>query len=147
LLNCAIPAPHLSAFTLGAHTPRIVVDGVVIQRRRWEVVTAEIAGIGGRMRTAREWEAVQVWRRGLDLPRRLYFMPDSEGKPLYLDFSSVVSVINFVRSLASAQRVVLTEALPDPERLWLRTKDGSLTSEIRTLLWRDRRRGSAGAVR
>ena len=94
------------------------------------------------MPTEREWLALQIWRRGLGLPRRVYFLPDTEGKPVYLDFSSVLSVTNFVRCLRSAQRVVLTEALPDPERLWLRTKDGTLTSEIRTLLWRDRRTGS-----
>ncbi|MFI9172420.1 hypothetical protein [Streptomyces lincolnensis] len=140
LINCAIPALHLSAFTLGPYTPRIVVDGVVVQRRRWEIAVEDVPGVGGRIRTEQEWLAVQIWRRGLDLPRRLYFMPDTEGKPVYLDFSSVLSVTNFLRCMRSAHRVVLTEALPDPERLWLRTKDGALTSEIRTLLWRNRRK-------
>jgi hypothetical protein len=143
LINCATPALSLSAFTLGPHTPRIVIDGVIIQRRRWEVGAADIPTASGRVPTEREWLALQVWRHDLGLPKRAYFWLDTEGKPMYLDFSSVVSVSNFHRCLRPAQRVALTEAQPDPERLWLRTKDGTQTSEIRTLLWRDRRRASA----
>ncbi|MPZ27442.1 MAG: hypothetical protein GEV12_13795 [Micromonosporaceae bacterium] len=138
LINCAIPALSLSAFALGPYTPRIIIDGVVVQRRRWEVGVADIPRASGRVPTEREWLALQIWRRGLGLPKCTYFLPDTEGKPVYLDFSSVLSVTNFLRCVRSAQRVVLTEALPDPERLWLRTKNGTLTSEIRTLLWRDR---------
>jgi hypothetical protein len=142
LINCAIPALALSAFTLGPYTPRIIIDGVVIQRRRWEIGATDIPSTSGRVPTEREWLTLQIWRRNLGLPRRMYFLPDTEGKPVYLDFASVLSVANFLRCLRSAQRVVLTEALPDPERLWLNTKDGTLTSEIRTLLWRDRRTAS-----
>lgn len=142
LINCAIPALALRPFTLGTYTPRIVIDGVVIQRRRWEFSVEDIPGTTGRVPTEREWLALQVWRHGPGLPRRVYFLLDTEGKPIYLDFSSVLSVTNFLRCLQHARRVVLTEALPDPERLWLRTKDGTLTSEIRLLLWRDRQAAS-----
>jgi hypothetical protein len=139
LLNCTIPALSLKPFTLGPHTPRIVIDGVVIQRRRWELAAATIPTATGRVPTGREWLALQVWRCDLGLPRCVYFLLDTEGKPIYLDFSSVLSVTNFLHCLRSAERVVVTEALPDPAHLWLRTRDGTLTSEIRLLLWRDRR--------
>lgn len=138
LMNCAIPALALPAFTLGPYTPRIIIDGVVIQRRRWETGATDIPAVSGRVPTEREWLAIQVWRRGIGLPQYAYFLLNTERKPVYLDFSSVLSVTNFLRCLRQAQRVVLTEALPGPQRLWLRTKDGTLTSEIRTLLWRDR---------
>ncbi|MGW0711549.1 hypothetical protein ACWD4G_37305 [Streptomyces sp. NPDC002643] len=143
LIHCATPALSLTSFTLGPHTPRIVIDGVVVQRRRWEIGAADVPGASGRVPSGREWLALQTWRRGLGLPRRAYFWLDTEGKPMYIDFASVVSVSNFLRSSRDARTVVLTEAHPDPRHLWLRTKDGSLTSEIRTLLWRDRRRTSA----
>jgi hypothetical protein len=141
LIHCATPALSLSAFKLGPHTPRIVIDGVIIQRRRWEMSAADVPSAGGRVPTEREWLALQVWRHDLGLPTRAYFWLNTEAKPMYLDFSSVVSVSNFHRCLRPAQRVAVTEAQPDPRRLWLRTKDGTQTSEIRTLLWRDRRRG------
>jgi hypothetical protein len=93
--------------------------------------------------SAAEWLALQVWRRDVGLPRRAFFWLDTERKPMYLDFASVISVSNFQRCLRPARRMVVTEAQPDPDRLWLRTPDGTLTSEIRTLLWRDRRRRTA----
>lgn len=144
LVNCSIPALSLTPFTLGSYTPRIIIDGVVIQRRRWEIGTADFPSISGRLPTEREWLALQLWRRARGMPKCMYFLLDTEKKPVYLDFSSVLSVTNFARCLRRAQRAALTEALPDPQRLWLRTKDGTLTSEIRILLWRDRQtRGSA----
>ena len=142
LIHCCIPALHLPSFAVGGHTPRIVVDGVVVQRRRWQVAVADVPTITGRVPGAQDWLVVQVWRHGLGLPGRVYFMPDTERKPIFLDFSSVVSVANFAACVRAAERVVLTEALPDPEHLWLRTGDGTVPSEIRTLLWRDR--GRAG---
>jgi hypothetical protein len=138
LINCAIPALSLTTFTLGPYTPRIIIDGVVIQRRRWEIGTTDSPTVSGRQPTEREWLTLQTWRHDRGLPRRTYFLLDTEEKPIYLDFSSVLSVTNFLRCLSLAQRVTLTEALPDPRRLWLRTKDGTLTSELRTLVWRDR---------
>jgi hypothetical protein len=138
LMNCAIPALALRAFTLGAYTPRIIVDGIVVQRRRWEVPAADVPQANGRLPTGDEWLAVQAWRHHLGIPKCAYFRINTERKPVYLDFSSVVSVANFLRLKRQAQQVVLTEALPDSKNLWLRTKDGSLTSEIRTLLWRNR---------
>ena len=144
LINCAIPALSLEAFTIGSYTPRIVIDGVVVQRRRWQVGVADIPSARGRVPTEREWLAVQMWRQSLGLPKCAYFLLDTERKPIYLDLSSVLSVTNFLRCVRSGEQVVLTEALPDPQRLWLRTKDGSLTSEIRTLVWRDRRAAFQG---
>ncbi|MFE1932214.1 hypothetical protein ACFW95_17930 [Streptomyces sp. NPDC059474] len=140
LIHCATPAHVLHA---RSPHPRIVIDGVVVQRRRWEIGAADVPGASGRVPSGRRWLAFQTWRRGLGLPRRAYFWLDTEGKPMYIDFSPVVSVSNFLRSSRAARKVVLTEGHPDPQHLWLRTKDGSLTSEIRTLLWRDRRRTSA----
>jgi hypothetical protein len=139
LINCAIPALSLEAFTIGSYTPRIVIDGVVVQRRRWQVGVTDIPNARGRVPSAREWLAVQMWRQRLGLPKCAFFLLNTERKPIYLDFSSVLSVANFLRCVRAGEHVALTEALPDPQRLWLRTKDGSLTSEIRTLLWRDRR--------
>lgn len=139
LINCAIPALSLTPFIRGPHTPRIVIDGVVIQRRRWEIAATDFPDASGRSLTGPDWLAVQRWRRDLGLPRCGYFLLDTEDKPVYLDFASVLSVANFLRCLPRAGRLALTEALPDPRRLWLRTgQESTLTSEIRTLVWRDR---------
>ncbi|WP_144420161.1 hypothetical protein [Micromonospora haikouensis] len=138
LMNCALPALELPRLTAGAHTPRIVIDGVVLQRRRWHASSAEVPGIRGHHPSVGEWRAIMRWRHDRDLPRQVYFIVDTEEKPVYLDFASIVSVRNFCRMVARARHVVLSEALPDPDQLWLRTLDGRLTSELRFQVWRDR---------
>lgn len=142
LMNCALPALELPRFTAGEHTPRIVIDGVVLQRRRWHVNSADVPGIRGHHPSVEEWRAMMRWRHDRDLPRRVYFILDTEEKPVYLDFASIVSVRNFCRMVARAQHVVLSEVLPDPDQLWLWTQDGHLTSEFRFQMWRDRAAGS-----
>ncbi|OLF14693.1 lantibiotic dehydratase [Actinophytocola xanthii] len=140
LMNCALPALELPRLATGTHTPRIVLDGVVVQRRRWVLTRSDVPAPRGNQPTAKEWLAITRWRHRLGLPRRLYFTVDTEEKPMYLDLASVTSVRNFSRCLAAAQGVVLTEALPTPDQLWLTTPTGRLTAEIRVQLWRDRGR-------
>lgn len=142
LANCAIPALSLPVVSLGRCTPRIVINDVVIQRRRWEFESSEIPDMTGSLPSAAEWQRFHEWRTAADISRRVYFMPRGEAKPMYADFASVLSVANFLRSARRSASVVVSEALPNPEHLWLRTGTGALTSEIRILLHRDRRVGS-----
>jgi hypothetical protein len=137
LVHCATPAVELPRFTLGAHTPRIVVDGVVLQRRRWDppLPTVPLLRNGAR---ARDWGAVRLWQSRQDMPRFAFFITDVEPKPMWLDFDSPVSVANFSHAISKATRVTLTEMLPRPDQLWLTTQSGVHVSEIRILFTRKR---------
>ncbi|MGI5149661.1 hypothetical protein ACQEVC_25550 [Plantactinospora sp. CA-294935] len=136
LVCCATPALELPRISVGERTPRIVVDGVVLQRRRWDPRPADVPTFGGPEPTARDWRRLHDWRRRLGLPRHAFYLVDAEAKPMFLDFGSVLSVRSFVRTVGTATTLTLTEMLPEPPRLWLSTPDGTLTSELRTLWWR-----------
>ncbi|GIG90510.1 hypothetical protein [Plantactinospora endophytica] len=138
LVHCTTPALELPRISVGEHTPRIVVDGVVLQRRRWDPRPTDVPTFGGPEPTARDWRRLHDWRRRLGLPRHAFYLADAEAKPMFLDFGSVLSVRSFVRTVGTATAITLTEMLPEPPRLWLGTPDGTLTSELRTLWWRGR---------
>ncbi|HEX4061902.1 MAG TPA: hypothetical protein VHY58_12875 [Streptosporangiaceae bacterium] len=135
LAHCATPALDLFRFSFGTHTPRIVVDGVVLQRRRWDPPLPTIPLL---RKGARDWCEVRLWQSRLGLPRFAFFITDVEPKPMWLDFESPVSVANFSHSLRTATHVTLSEMLPRPDQLWLTTQSGVHVSEIRILFTRER---------
>lgn len=136
LAHCALPALELPRLRLGEHTPRLVVDGVVLQRRRWDPPVAAVPALPARGATGRHWRSLHSWRTERGMPRRVFFLTDAEPKPMWLDFDSALSVANLSHALRKARTVTFTEMLPLPESLWLRTPQGPLVSEIRTLLTR-----------
>lgn len=134
----AFPALTLPTIDLGEHTPRIVVDGVILQRRRWKVPAAEFAQHHGR--TADDFgHYLAAWRakerRGL--PARIYVKVAHETKPVHVDFADVL-LVELLDSMARASEVlVCTEALPDPrDQLWLSGPEGRHCCEFRTIAWR-----------
>ncbi|GIG86261.1 hypothetical protein [Plantactinospora endophytica] len=136
LAHCALPALELPRVCLGEHTPRIVVDGVVLQRRRWDPPLGSVPVLPGRRAVGAHWRRVQHWRQRLGMPRQVFFLTDTEPKPMWLDFESALSVANLSHALSRARTVTFTEMLPPAEELWLRVPDGTLVSEIRTLVLR-----------
>ncbi|MFF8455422.1 hypothetical protein [Streptomyces albidoflavus] len=144
LAQCALPAMELPEIRLGEHTPRIVVDGVVLQRRRWDPPPGSVPVASTGRVTATEWRTVRQWAGRLGMPRYLFFRTDAAPKPMWLDLASPLSVTNLSHALRGARSVTFHEMLPHPDALWLRTPGGTLVSEIRTLILRgtDPTRGS-----
>jgi hypothetical protein len=138
LANCATPALDLPRFSLGTHTPRIVVDGVVLQRRRWDPPLSTVPLLSNGAHLARDWYEVRMWQSRQGMPRFAFFITDLEPKPMWLDFESPVSVANFSHTIRKATRVTLSEMLPRPGQLWLTTQSGVHVSEVRILLTRTR---------
>lgn len=138
LMHCATPALDLPRVTTGTHTPRIVVDGVVLQRRRWDPPISGIPLLGKGTPSVSDWCEVRLWQSRLGMPRHVFFLTDLEPKPMWMDFEAVVSVANFSHAARRASRVTLSEMLPRPEALWLNTQTGRLASEIRILFTRNR---------
>lgn len=110
---------------LGAHTPRITIDGVVYQRARWRVTLPERAGD-----RFERWLALHEMRRGLGLPRYVFVKHPAEPKPLYVDFADPVSVLDLTR-LPTAE-VLVSEMLPAPGQLWWRVDGEAQCAELRT---------------
>ncbi|MFI6096382.1 hypothetical protein ACIA8G_12550 [Lentzea sp. NPDC051213] len=116
-----VPVP----IDLGAHTPRITIDGVVYQRARWRVALPARAG-----ERFDQWLAVQRIRRELGLPRYVFVKHPAEPKPLYVDFADPVSVLDLAR-LPEAE-VLVSEMLPAPDQLWWRVDGEAQCAEFRT---------------
>ncbi|MDM4719458.1 lantibiotic dehydratase [Micromonospora sp. WMMA1363] len=125
-LHRAVSRPALGPVSvdLGAYTPRIVVDGVVLQRARWRLRLPERTGDA-----FAQWLAVQRIRVAHGLPRHAYVRHPAEPKPLYVDFADPLSVLDIAR--LPADDVVVSEMLPTPDGLWWRVDDQPHCAEIR----------------
>ncbi|MER6714555.1 hypothetical protein [Streptomyces sp. NPDC000877] len=140
-LHRAVALPAVVPLTIetGAHTPRIVVDGVVYQRARWRAALPPQPTRDPYDR----WLAVQRWRIELGLPRRVFVRHPNEPKPLYVDFADPLAVADLAR-LAEAECVV-SEMLPAPDRLWWQADGGRQCAEFRLgCVVRAVRRGTEG---
>ncbi|MER5359000.1 lantibiotic dehydratase [Streptomyces sp. NPDC002785] len=109
---------------LGAYTPRIVVDGVVLQRARWRLAIPERAGD-----TVTQWLAVQRLRASHGIPRHVYVKHPAEPKPLYVDFADPLSVLDIAR--LPEGEVVVSEMLPTADQLWWRVAGMPHCAEFR----------------
>ncbi|GII65107.1 lantibiotic dehydratase [Sphaerisporangium krabiense] len=128
----AVPALNPVTVETGTRTPRIVVDGVVVQRARWRLRTP------GGLRDLPAWEAAQRLRREAGLPRRVFVRHPDEPKPLFVDFADVHAVADLMRPPAA--EVIVTEMLPDYPDLWWRPDGDPVCAELRTscLVWWER---------
>jgi len=119
-LPCLVPVP----FATGRrYTPRIVLGGVVVQRRRWSVELPARTGTGGR-RFERPG-----WAGAAGLPERFFLRHPDEPKPLLVDLSDAFCRAELSRLRAAP--VVCTEVLPDLDDTWWRS-GGPQPAELRT---------------
>jgi hypothetical protein len=127
-----------SAFSImpaWAHTPRVVVDRLVIARETWRIPATELVLPGGRAGAHAVGHIRDVARRH-GLARHCFWRVKPGQKPIYLDLNSPM----LVRLLADSVRkavdesttVCFTEMLPGPDQLWLAdARDRRYTSELR----------------
>lgn len=126
--------------TARPHTPRITVDRLVVCRESWRTTVGE-TGLSEVEGHRERYLAVRRWRRALRLPERVFAKFATEGKPLYVDFTSPVYVAGFCSALRAAARagkdsaLTLTELLPGPEHAWVPDAEGrTYLSELRVQL-------------
>jgi hypothetical protein len=120
-----------------AHTPRVVVDGVVLWRERWELPAEQLAFAAQTDPVERFVEA-RRWARARGMPRFMFFKVPIEMKPCYVDLDSPLYIDllsklarNTVRS-GDPGAVSFTEMLPRIEQSWLVDAEGRhYTSELR----------------
>ena len=122
----------------GPHTPRIVIDSMVIARETWRTTVGECDLIAN-TKVAEAFLAARRWRRELGLPERVFVKLETEVKPLFVDFSGPLYVASFSHMLRAARtkvgndaKLVITEMLPTPDQAWLTDVDGrGYLSELR----------------
>jgi hypothetical protein len=122
----------------GAHTPRIVIDNMVISRETWRPSLSTSGLIGGASEGER-FLAARRWRQALGLPERVFVSVASEVKPMYVDLTSPPYVASLIHMLSAAQaanteevQLSVSEMLPLPGHAWVPDAQGRrYLSELR----------------
>ncbi len=114
---------ELKLTTSGAHRPRVLVGGAVLQREGWELPKDAFAPLVD-TRGAERFVAARALRRDLDLPPMVFARVPREPKPVFVDLRSPLSVDVLARACRGAETLSLSEALPSLDELWLRDDAG-----------------------
>ncbi|PTL85168.1 lantibiotic dehydratase [Vitiosangium sp. GDMCC 1.1324] len=132
----ALPRIRPLRVSLGAHTPRLVLGGAVLQREQWRLEAADgEALLACKDDKARLRTAVAIWAR-MGLPEHVFAKFPGERKPVLIDVRSPALLRVFVNLLEQKGEVLLSEMLPAPGQLWLGTAGGRHTAELRCcFLW------------
>jgi hypothetical protein len=118
------------------HTPRVVVDSLVVLRETWSFPVAELDWVSARS-DPEHLVAARRWLRDRGLPEILFASISSETKPVFVDFRSEVQVSNLAQLLRTdaeteGASVTFSEMLPAPEQSWLADAAGNpYTCELR----------------
>ncbi|MEU4678467.1 thioesterase domain-containing protein [Micromonospora sp. NPDC023737] len=120
------------------HTPRIVIDRLVVVRETWRT-TADECGLADATGSLGRYLAVRRWRRALGLPEQVYVKLATEIKPCYVDLSSPLFASSLCAMVRAARQragggvaLVVSEALPGPHQAWVPDADGlRYQSELR----------------
>jgi Lantibiotic dehydratase, N terminus len=122
----------------GPHTPRVVIDDMVISRETWRPALAG-SGLLDPGNESERFLAARRWRQALGLPERVFVSVASEVKPLFCDLTSPPLVSSLLHMLSAAKvaggdgvRLSVTEMLPLPDHAWVPDADGRrYLSELR----------------
>ncbi|WP_167666744.1 thioesterase domain-containing protein [Micromonospora narathiwatensis] len=121
-----------------AHTPRIMIDRLVVVRESWRT-TADECGLADATGSLGRYLAVRRWRRTLNLPEQVYVKLATEIKPCYVDLSSPLFASSLCAMVRAARQragggvaLVVSEALPGPHQAWVPDAHGRrYQSELR----------------
>ncbi|HET8542153.1 MAG TPA: hypothetical protein VFL83_19910 [Anaeromyxobacter sp.] len=138
---------HPFVFPLGAHSPRLEIGGVVVQREGWVVTAADLPRAPYASGAPALAVDVERLRAARGIPRHVFVRPteaavrrlgaggrDKDAKPIYVDLESYPFLELLARWLAKHGELDVTEMLPAPEDLPWREEGGRRTFELRTLV-------------
>lgn len=128
-----------SMYRTMARHPRIVIDDVILTRRRWRIPLDDTPAMGRRSTFDSRYAMLRRWQRERGLPDRAFYSVPGELKPSFVDFESLLLVDNFARGIRVAKdahkgdvNMSLSEMLPDLCDVWLPDRAGGrYTSELR----------------
>jgi hypothetical protein len=127
----AIPRIRAPKFDFGDFTPRVEVGGVILQRRTWKLPETAVGAFAGcKDDKARLLVAQKLWDE-LKLPDVAFAKFPGERKPVLVDRRSPLLIRAFATMLEDKGGAHLSEMLPSPEQLWLKSELGRHTVELR----------------
>jgi Lantibiotic dehydratase, N terminus len=123
---------------IGPHTPRVMIDEMVISRETWRPTLA-VSGLMDAVGESERFLAARRWRYTLGLPERVFVGVASEVKPMFVDLTSPQYVASLIHMLSAARaasgdevRLSVTEMLPLPRHAWVPDAEGRrYLSELR----------------
>ncbi len=127
-----------------AHTPRITIDRLVVNRESWCFAPVELQ-FAGEKNVAERFLLTRRWARSHGMPRFVFVKTPVEVKPFFVDFDSPIYVDIFakvIRRTATSDEpevktglpICVSEMLPAPSQTWLDDAEGrKYTSEFRLI--------------
>jgi hypothetical protein len=120
------------------HTPRVLIDKLVIHRETWRFRKDEL-DFALEKDEATRFLGARRWMKSRDLPQKAFVKSALEVKPFYVDLESPVLVEILCRAIRrmkssgeQGEELVFSEMLPGLQQLWLHdAKGASYTSELR----------------
>lgn len=138
---------HPFLFSLGTHTPRLLVGDVVVQRETWTLGRADLPGAPYAPGAPELVLDVDRLRARKGIPPHVYVRPtegavrrlgaggrDKDVKPVFLDLESEPFLEILARWMARHGELEVSEMLPGPADLPWREAEGRRTFELRTLI-------------
>jgi hypothetical protein len=121
------------------HSPRVSIGRLVVSRETWRLAP-RLCDWAQQQDERRRFLQMRQWVARVGLPRRVFCSLPGEGKPVYVDFTSVTltnSLASMLRKLGrdDSLHVTFSEMLPDPDGCWLKNACGdSFVSELRLVV-------------
>ncbi len=121
------------------HNPRVSIGRLVVSRETWRLAP-RFCDWAQQQDERRRFLQMRQWVARHGLPRRVFCSVPGEGKPVYVDFTSVPltnSLASMLRKLGrdDSPQVTFAEMLPGPGGCWLKDARGdSFVSELRLVV-------------
>lgn len=131
------PRLEIGTVKTGKHTPRIVMDHVLLQRARWELDCDVWQVEKG---TDHPFDLMLHFYRlkeKEDMPDWVFVRTEGERKPFCIDFANIFLLEMLQGMFKQSPTAVCSEMVPAPEELWLDDKGDRYCCEFRTMCLRE----------
>ncbi|GGM73524.1 lantibiotic dehydratase [Lentzea pudingi] len=118
------------------HVPRLTWRNVVLSRRCWTVDSAAVPRASAKQTDADRLWAVAEWIAETGLPARFFAKSPAERKPIFVDTATPALLDGLTRLAGTADRLRISEVLPEPEQAWLRDGRLRFAAELRSVYLR-----------
>ncbi|MEJ9319197.1 hypothetical protein P4657_20885, partial [Halalkalibacterium halodurans] len=79
---------------------------------------------------------VEEWRQAEGIPEVVYIKGSDVRKPYWVDFKNYFSLELMQQILLENNEITIEEMLPDPHHLWLKSRKGSHSCELRMSVYK-----------